>query len=391
MPQIFWSKRVRTNIPVIWVAAILINVGMWCERFIIIVTSLHRDFLPSSWANYAPTWVDISLFIGTIGLFSTLFLLFLKFVPAVAVTEVKELRHELEHDPTRRAGGGDALMSGGHDREPGSSRAGSCWRSSRRREALLDGHAQDARGRLQGPRHPHAVSRCTGSRRRSGSARPKIPTIVLLRRDRGRVHRLLDDLLLNVIDFPINVGNRPPHSPPANIPITFELAVLLAGGSSFFGFFALAGLPRPTTRCSSPRSSARASIDGFFLSVELPIGTRRRPGARRRARRRRDRRRARRRSRSDDARARLVSASRSSPRWCSRPPATRTSSTRWPTASRRSTRYKESDFFADGLSMRAPPEGTVPRERITLNPRLTTGREPDGRRCSRTASRCPTT
>ena len=57
---------------------------MWCERFIIIVTSLHRDFLPSSWEDYAPTWVDISLFIGTIGLFSTLFLLFLKFVPAVA-------------------------------------------------------------------------------------------------------------------------------------------------------------------------------------------------------------------------------------------------------------------------------------------------------------------
>jgi molybdopterin-containing oxidoreductase family membrane subunit len=71
---------------------------MWCERFNIVVTSLHRDFLPSSWENYAPTWVDITLFIGTIGLFSTLFLLFLKFVPAVAVTEIKELRHELEHD-----------------------------------------------------------------------------------------------------------------------------------------------------------------------------------------------------------------------------------------------------------------------------------------------------
>jgi Ni/Fe-hydrogenase subunit HybB-like protein len=100
VPQIFWTKRARTNIYVTWVAAILINVGMWCERFNIVVTSLHRDFLPSSWKNYAPTWVDISLFIGTIGLFSTLFLLFLKFVPAVAVTEVKELRHELAHDPS---------------------------------------------------------------------------------------------------------------------------------------------------------------------------------------------------------------------------------------------------------------------------------------------------
>jgi Ni/Fe-hydrogenase subunit HybB-like protein len=106
VPQIFWFKRMRTSIPVMWCAAILINVGMWCERFVIVVTSLHRDFLPSSWKNYAPTWVDISLFLGTIGLFSTLFLLFLKFIPAVAVTEVKELRHEMAHDAESHAAGG---------------------------------------------------------------------------------------------------------------------------------------------------------------------------------------------------------------------------------------------------------------------------------------------
>jgi molybdopterin-containing oxidoreductase family membrane subunit len=96
----------------IWVASILINVGMWCERFNIVVTSLHRDFLPSSWRGYTPTWVDITLFIGTIGLFSTLFLLFLKFVPAVAVTEVKELRHEMEHAEHEREHG--SVGSGAH-------------------------------------------------------------------------------------------------------------------------------------------------------------------------------------------------------------------------------------------------------------------------------------
>jgi molybdopterin-containing oxidoreductase family membrane subunit len=81
-----------------FVASILINVGMWTERFVIIVTSLHRDFLPSSWAMYYPTWVDWSLYFGTIGFFCLLFLLFLRFIPAVAVSEVKELRHELhEH------------------------------------------------------------------------------------------------------------------------------------------------------------------------------------------------------------------------------------------------------------------------------------------------------
>jgi molybdopterin-containing oxidoreductase family membrane subunit len=109
VPQIFWFKKARTNLLVIWVAALLVNVGMWCERFNIIVTSLHRDFLPSKWELYAPTWVDWAVFAGTIGLFSTLFLLFMKFVPAVAVTEVKELRHEMAHDEhaaVSAAGGG---------------------------------------------------------------------------------------------------------------------------------------------------------------------------------------------------------------------------------------------------------------------------------------------
>jgi Ni/Fe-hydrogenase subunit HybB-like protein len=105
VPQFFWFKKVRTHTGAIWIMSILINVGMWCERFNIVVTSLHRDFLPSSWKAYSPTWVDFSLFIGTIGLFSTLFLLFLKLVPAVAVTEVKELRHEMEHDAHADAAG----------------------------------------------------------------------------------------------------------------------------------------------------------------------------------------------------------------------------------------------------------------------------------------------
>jgi len=97
VPNIYWFKKARTNLLIMWVVALLVNVGMWCERFTIIATSLHRDFLPSKWELYAPTWVDWSIYIGTIGLFSTLFLLFLKFVPAVAITEVKELRHELAH------------------------------------------------------------------------------------------------------------------------------------------------------------------------------------------------------------------------------------------------------------------------------------------------------
>jgi molybdopterin-containing oxidoreductase family membrane subunit len=94
VPQLFWSSRLRTNVVVLWVASILVNVGMWTERFLIVVSPLSMDFLPSSWAAYRPTWVDWSLLSGTLCFFGTAFLLFLKFVPSVSVSEVKELRRE---------------------------------------------------------------------------------------------------------------------------------------------------------------------------------------------------------------------------------------------------------------------------------------------------------
>ena len=97
VPQIMWWPKARRNAVLVWIASILINVGMWTERFNIIVTSLHQDFLPSSWAAYVPTIVDWSILTGTIGFFGMLFLLFLRFVPSVAASEVKELRRELEH------------------------------------------------------------------------------------------------------------------------------------------------------------------------------------------------------------------------------------------------------------------------------------------------------
>jgi molybdopterin-containing oxidoreductase family membrane subunit len=96
--QTFWSSKLRKNLKWVWVASIVINVGMWLERFVIVVISLHRDFVPSAWGTYHPTWVDISIYAGSFGLFGTLFLLFLKFLPAVAVTEVKELSHEMHHE-----------------------------------------------------------------------------------------------------------------------------------------------------------------------------------------------------------------------------------------------------------------------------------------------------
>ncbi len=89
VPQLFWFEKVRRCLPAVFVLAILVNVGMWLERFVIIVTSLHRDYLPSSWAEYSPTWVEIATFIGSFGLFFTGFFLFARFLPFIAQSEVK--------------------------------------------------------------------------------------------------------------------------------------------------------------------------------------------------------------------------------------------------------------------------------------------------------------
>jgi hypothetical protein len=88
-PQLFWFKKVRTSIPLMFAISVVVNIGMWFERFVIIVTSLHRDYIPSSWTYFRPSIWDISLFVGTFGLFLTMFLLFCKFLPVIATAEVK--------------------------------------------------------------------------------------------------------------------------------------------------------------------------------------------------------------------------------------------------------------------------------------------------------------
>ena len=90
-PQIFWSRKMRRNIAVTFFISIVINIGMWFERFVIIATTLARDYLPSSWSYYSPTWVEMGIFLGTMGLFMTLYLLFTRVAPVVAIAEVKSI------------------------------------------------------------------------------------------------------------------------------------------------------------------------------------------------------------------------------------------------------------------------------------------------------------
>ena len=103
LPQLFWFKKVRTTMVAVFILSITVNIGMWFERFVIIVTSLHRDYNPSIWAYFSPTWVDIWTFIGTFGLFLTLFLLFMRFLPMIAISEVKGVTPQA--DPHHPLGG----------------------------------------------------------------------------------------------------------------------------------------------------------------------------------------------------------------------------------------------------------------------------------------------
>ena len=98
VPQALWFKRVRASVPLLFLVAMAVNIGMWLERFVIVITSLHRDFMPSSWSMYYPTFWDWSTFIGTIGLFLALLFLFIRFLPMISIFEMRTLVPKSEGD-----------------------------------------------------------------------------------------------------------------------------------------------------------------------------------------------------------------------------------------------------------------------------------------------------
>jgi molybdopterin-containing oxidoreductase family membrane subunit len=115
-PQLFWFRKLRRNLTITFFMSILINIGMWFERFVIIVTSVYRDYLPSSWSTYyRPTIWEVGFYLGTFGLFFTCYFLFAKFFPVIALAEIKHILKrsgdtykkgmgELEHETTEEFG-----------------------------------------------------------------------------------------------------------------------------------------------------------------------------------------------------------------------------------------------------------------------------------------------
>jgi molybdopterin-containing oxidoreductase family membrane subunit len=95
-PQFLWAPRVRASVPALFVISLVVNLGMWLERYLIVVVSLHRDFMPSAWGTYAGTIWDWATFVGTIGLFLALMFLFIRMLPVISIFELRELVEKSE-------------------------------------------------------------------------------------------------------------------------------------------------------------------------------------------------------------------------------------------------------------------------------------------------------
>ncbi len=225
IPQLLWIKRVRENVALLFIISLLVNVGMWFERFVIIVTSLSRDYLPSAWASYAPTWVELGTLLGSFGLFFTLFLLFCRFLPMIAMAEVRAVVAEQESDGHGHGHGEQAVLP-----EPAPNA-----RPGLRQVGVFEGPdpllsaVRDARGRglhIKDAYTPHPVH---GLDDALGRRRSRLPFVTLIAGTVGLGIALWFQYWSSSTDWPVNVGGKPFDSLPAFVPIAFEVMVLLAG------------------------------------------------------------------------------------------------------------------------------------------------------------------
>ena len=97
-PQLLWFQKIRTSVPMLFIMSLIINIGMWLERFVIVVISLTRDFMPSAWGRYSATFWDYATFAGTLGLFTMLLFLFVRVLPAISIAEMRELVAETSEE-----------------------------------------------------------------------------------------------------------------------------------------------------------------------------------------------------------------------------------------------------------------------------------------------------
>jgi hypothetical protein len=288
-PQIFWFKKARTSIPILFTVSIVINIGMWFERFVIIVTSLHRDFLPSSWGYFSPTFWDIACLLGSFGLFFTMFCLFVRFLPMVATAEVKTVLPQAnphwQHGPERAVAERE-ITPHPVAAAPMAAAARSRWRFEMPMVPRLPKgpyygilaefatpaelyHAcervRDAgftRWDAHSPFPVHGLSKAMGLRRST------LPWIVLVMALTGAALGFILQWWVHTSAYPLVISGKPFFTWPAFIPITFEVSVLFGALGAVFGMFGLNQLPMHHHPLFKSKVFERASDDAFFISIE---------------------------------------------------------------------------------------------------------------------------
>jgi hypothetical protein len=256
VPQILWFRAARHCVPILWVLGLLVLVGTWIERYLLIIGSQQRDFLPSSWGPYSMTVWDLALFLGTFGLFFTLLLMLLRLVPIASWFEVRPpLLHSASPAPA---------LAGESDRD-----------TSPLFGLLAEWETGDelvtAARRLREDGYEQLLA-CTpvpvdGLRAALGRHGNWLPWLIAAGALAGGAAGYGVQVYTNVWDYPLNVGGRPLHSWPAFLVITLLLTILGATVAAVLGMLALCRLPAPYHPLFNVPPFARASHDRCFLCV----------------------------------------------------------------------------------------------------------------------------
>jgi len=283
IPQMLWFSKVRRTPLLMAIPCLSVTVGMWFERFVIIVTSLHRDYLPSSWTMYFPTMIEIEILAGMFGLFLSLFLLFTRVLPVIAIAEIKGVLNYA------RPGKGEHADDG-HDDGTETPRA--VYTSPARRRCLLSAlrlkkappamqryciaYYPDEHGLLSAARairnHGLRIIDCFtpypvhGLPRMMGLGTSRLVWIGAWAGALGLAGGLVLQVWTSNYDWPVRVGGQPFNSWPIFLPVTFELTVLLAGLMGVGALFASTGM----WPGNKPPKLVGVTDDQFALAVALP-------------------------------------------------------------------------------------------------------------------------
>lgn len=267
VPQALWSGWVRSKPLLLFVIALIVNAGMWLERYVIIVVSLHRDYLPSSWGMYAGTFWDWATFLGTIGLFLTLIFLFIRVLPMISIFEMRHLLAETQkHAGTSTDAPAPVQVAVTTEAAPGAPLYGLMAEFADPEHLLTQARATYAAGyRRISAYSPFPIAELPAA---IGLRRSRLGLLVLVGGMIGAIVGFGMQYYAAVIDYPWNIGGRPLNSWPSFIILTFEMTILFAAGSAVLGMLLRNGLPRPYHAVFNAPRFRFASQDRFFLCIE---------------------------------------------------------------------------------------------------------------------------